>query len=592
MPDASAGAAIDVASTYQQVALGLIHPSPTNPRKTFDRGRIEELAASMKDHGLAQPILVRPSKTQAGFELIAGERRWRAATELQWESIACIVRDLDDRQTLEIQVIENLQRDDLHELEEAEGYEQLMKAAQYSADQVAIKIGKSRSYVFGRLKLLALCPKAREAFRSGEIDGSKALLIARIPHDKLQLDALKEIGDDTVSYRRAAELVHRDFTLRLDQAPFKTDDALLVKEAGPCSTCPKRTGNQPELFGDVKSADICTDPLCFASKRTAHSKKAVAEAKAAGAKVIEGREAKKILPYDSPRYVQNGFTAADSTVYDDPKQRKASAIAKEAGIEPVLVVHPASGVLVETFDEKKVHAAAKKAAAATRGTDTKAQSTNAKLKLAKAYREKLFLSVTEAARGRLTTEDWVMVAQYVVRSMWHDSLRRLAKLRDWDKAWIAYGGRDELDAAIAAMSPDDIALLLFQAPLLSDLHVNEHSVDNAKPETLEAVAKRFDVDAAAIKRDVAAELTPKKVAKQTSAKKGTAKDATARPTAWPQLEAKAGPVKYRNDATGETWSGRGKAPKWIEGKDRAPYLVATPAPMSAEPSEQPVQEAV
>jgi len=180
---------------------------------------------------------------------------------------------------LDIQITENLQRDDLTELEEAEGYQALMQLTGLNAEQVGAKIGKSRAYVYTRLKLLDLCTDVRQALRDKKLEATTATLLARIPNEKLQIKALNEVlkgqwdgdGYATMSYRQAAAHVQREYMLALDKATFDIKAVDLLPAAGACSACPKRTGAEPELFADVKSADVCTDPVCFHKKEDAHT---------------------------------------------------------------------------------------------------------------------------------------------------------------------------------------------------------------------------------------------------------------------------------------------------------------------------------
>ena len=155
------------------IELPLIEPSLTNPRKTFNEAKLQELADSIKASGVHQPILVRklpgarvadtsfepggcrPREVRPVYEIVSGERRYRASKMAGADTIPALIRELGDDQVLEVQIIENLQRDDLTELEEAEGYEALMQHSGLSADQVGAKIGKSRSYAkLAKLRLL------------------------------------------------------------------------------------------------------------------------------------------------------------------------------------------------------------------------------------------------------------------------------------------------------------------------------------------------------------------------------------------------------------------------------------------------------
>ena len=188
------------AETFAQLPLAAIVSSLTNPRKTFHAERLQELAESIQASGVHQPILVRPlpgdrvleTPREVTHEIVAGERRYRASVLAGAPTIPALIRPLTDAQALEIQLVENLQRDDLTVLEEAEGYELLRATTGISAEDLATKIGRSKRYVFNRLKLLDLCQAGKDALRAGHIDASRALLIATIPSATQQQKALKE----------------------------------------------------------------------------------------------------------------------------------------------------------------------------------------------------------------------------------------------------------------------------------------------------------------------------------------------------------------------------------------------------------------
>lgn len=350
-------------TTLIQIAPALIARSLTNPRKTFDQAKLAELAESIKASGLHQPVLVRPLpagriEDTAGMsprpthELVVGERRLRASTMAEQGEIPAIVRELSDAEALEIQVIENLQRDDLAALEEAEGYEHLMQQCGLNADQVAEKIGKSRSYVYARLKLLDACAPVRDALRAGTIDASRTLAIARIPNDQLQAKALKEItrvggwnGAEPMSYRAALDHIQREYMLRLSDARFSIKDETLLPEAGACKACPKRTGANPDLFADVKGADVCTDPPCFRKKDQAHADRELAEAQANGHTVVAGREAKQLMPHSWSDRVE-GHLRLDAKEDGPEGQTLRKALSKQLAsgeLKPVMVANPHKG---------------------------------------------------------------------------------------------------------------------------------------------------------------------------------------------------------------------------------------------------------
>jgi ParB/RepB/Spo0J family partition protein len=165
-------------ATYEVLELGRIHESPLNPRRTYDPAKLQELAASIRAKGIITPLLVRPNGK--GFEIASGHRRRRAAELAGVATAPCLIRAMDDAEFVEILNIENLQREDLTPLEEAEGYRLLMTKAGYSVERIAERIGKSDKYVYDRVKLLALIPEAQTLLRAEKITAGHAILLARL----------------------------------------------------------------------------------------------------------------------------------------------------------------------------------------------------------------------------------------------------------------------------------------------------------------------------------------------------------------------------------------------------------------------------
>ena len=306
------------------IPIDLLAPSLTNPRKHFDADQLGELASSIRAHGLISPILVRPRGVRHAsgeqlYEIVTGERRWRASQLAEQPSVMAIVRELSDFDAREIQLIENLARTDLHPLEEAEGYEALLRKPDglqgyATVDELAARIGKSRRYVANRLALCKLLPEAREAFHAGTLSTSNALLLAGIGAAR-QPQVLAEIvhgeGGEPWSYRQAAEHVQHYYMLPLGGARFDREDAKLVPAAGPCTLCPKRSGANPDLFDYVKSADVCTDPPCFEAKTRAHGAQLLAQATQAGVRVLTGAAARKVMPYSEHSLDGTGYLVLD-----------------------------------------------------------------------------------------------------------------------------------------------------------------------------------------------------------------------------------------------------------------------------------------
>lgn len=359
---------------FAHTPLAIITPSPTNPRKTFNPTKLAELAESIKASGVHQPVLVRPlpgsrvADTERGvqFELVCGERRLRASVMAGVDTIPAMIRDLTDEQAREIQIIENLQRDDLTELEEAEGYQQLMEHTGLNADGVAAKIGKSRAYVYSRTKLLDLGVDGRTALREGKIDASRAILIARIPDSKLQLKALEYATTpqgypaDNPSVRVLQNWLKDNVMLKLEHAIFDIKDSRLVADAGNCTACPKRTGANPDLFIDVGSADICTDPACFHGKEQAHRNQMFKKAESKGMRVVQGKEALEMLNGQQWReepddYLDLGQLRPDLGQAGDKVKSLGEILGNEAPA-PILFIHPRTQAMIEMVPTEQAQA--------------------------------------------------------------------------------------------------------------------------------------------------------------------------------------------------------------------------------------------
>jgi ParB family chromosome partitioning protein len=256
--------------------LGEIKPSPLNPRKLRDEKTLKDLAASIAEKGVIEPILVRPKAEPTNdtrYEIVCGERRFLASQIAGKAEIPAILHEMDDRQVLETQVIENLQRADIHELDEAEGYRRLIEMNHgYTPEVISEKVSKAKAYVYGRLQLLKLADALKALFYKGQMNVSVASRIARL-QEKDQVACAKHFGRDEdgifrASIRDVDHWIESNVLLNLDSASFKKDDATLYPEAGPCTACPKRTGASPLLFPDLqrKRSNTCTDPRCFEEK--------------------------------------------------------------------------------------------------------------------------------------------------------------------------------------------------------------------------------------------------------------------------------------------------------------------------------------
>lgn len=196
---------VDTRERVLRIQLDQIRPSPLQPRKHFPPEALEELAASIKEQGIVQPLIVRDRQTH--YELIAGERRWRAAQLLKLAEVPAIVREADDLTVLELALIENLQRENLNPMEEALGYQQLIDQFQLRQEDVATKVGKSRVAVANALRLLRLAPEIQAYVRDGRLSVGHAKVILSLTLAEQQKLAAERVIKDSLSVRAAEELV-------------------------------------------------------------------------------------------------------------------------------------------------------------------------------------------------------------------------------------------------------------------------------------------------------------------------------------------------------------------------------------------------
>ncbi|MDQ8206200.1 ParB/RepB/Spo0J family partition protein [Coraliomargarita sp. SDUM461003] len=289
------------------INVGSLVASATN-RKFFDADRLDELAANISEVGILQPLLVRPLDDDR-FEIVFGERRWRAAKLAGLESVECRVRELSDTEALELQVVENLQREDVDPVEEAQMLRMMLNLEQdgervYTTVSLGEKIGKSKHYVSQRVLLAQLPRPIADALRTGKIQAKTAELIGRIPNKSTR----KEVGDfvlkGDLTFKATKELIQRSYVRSLKSAPFDRESVDLCPQAGACGECPKRTGNMD--LEDVRDGWVCCDMDCFRAKCEASWERQTAKAREAGMAVLSDEESRSLfvdgrhLNYDAP----------------------------------------------------------------------------------------------------------------------------------------------------------------------------------------------------------------------------------------------------------------------------------------------------
>jgi ParB family transcriptional regulator, chromosome partitioning protein len=195
-------------ATVRQVPLDLLEPNPFQPRSSIDPAALEELAQSIRLRGILQPLLVRPHPATDGrYQIVAGERRWRAAGAAGLHEVPALVNEMTDTEAAAVALVENLQRQDLNAMDEAEGYARLLTQFEFTQEALGQAIGKSRSHVANTLRLLNLPDGVKEALRKGEISAghARALLAHPLPDS-----ALREVIDRQLSVRQTEALATRD----------------------------------------------------------------------------------------------------------------------------------------------------------------------------------------------------------------------------------------------------------------------------------------------------------------------------------------------------------------------------------------------
>lgn len=365
-------------NTYAQCPTALIVKSLTN-RKHFDADALQALSSNIKARGIDQPIIIRAlpghrlaetfdvpkGQPKPTHEIVSGERRYRAAVMAGLVQVPVIMRQYTDLEAIEAQLVENIQRESLSELDEAEGFELWLQQPGMSVDLVTEKISKSRRYVFSRLQLLKLQPETKTALRAGQIDVSRALLLAPVHDPKLQIKALAyaankgDGGNGTVpSVRDLQVWLRQNVMLDLLRAPFQITAANLVPLAGSCKSCPKRTGADPDMFSHVDGADICTDPPCYALKAEAHHALGESIAKSRGMRYVHGHEAKTIC-YEKSSTL-NGYSPLSQVRDDAGGQRLDKLLGgnSKAPIEgAVLIENPFTRELIPAIPTAEAEAA-------------------------------------------------------------------------------------------------------------------------------------------------------------------------------------------------------------------------------------------
>lgn len=511
--------------TATAVTLPLEHLllSNTNPRKHRDDKEQAELVASIQQHGILTPLLVRPApadrgaahglRTAGGYVIVAGSRRYHAAKSLKLKEVPVQIREMTDELALELQVIENLQRAGIHPLDEAEGFRVFERELKMTAKNIAEKVSKSESYVLRRMKLADLISDAKKVCYDGKLSLEHAMLFSRLTaadqETTLRWILHQARHRDHVTVAELREHIEEELMLELSEAPFSKTDATLFAKAGSCVDCPKRTGANKLLFADVQGKDRCTDAACFQTKVNAHV-----------SRIIEGHEAKKTplvlltgkQSYEKDRLAQ-GYKGWP--VLHDGQFRTAAAKSCP-NVKMGIVVeggwrHKAGEQFHVCAESKcKVHAHSS-SGGSSYGRSPAEKARIKKQALVKVQRGATLHAVMEKVKD-LNEADYRLLADDAWESMSFDEQREFL----FHVGWLTVRkGSGKLDLRkigrnkIRELPLAEVPRFLMRSALFG--HVDRTHYYSSDPgDKLKLTAKRYKVNAGAIARKVSAELAAKR----------------------------------------------------------------------------------
>jgi ParB/RepB/Spo0J family partition protein len=559
---------------FQMVPINELRESPHNPRKHFNQAKLQELADSIFETGyVITPLIVRQFgvSMQLGtptpvYEIGAGHRRFRAAKMAGIEQLPVRILDLDDRAFRELLTIENVQREDVHPIEEADGYNELLYRNKLTIPELAAKVGKSEAYVRGRLELCDLIPVVRESFLQDNITIGHARLISRVPKDR-QEDALKACFE-TWGDRGLIGVAHFRNSLRvmlkgrdLKGAAFDLADPTLKADAGACTACPKCSEPQRSLIGDLKGA-LCLDGACYSQKLNAHIQRGLSQGLVAistahhapiNADVLPPSKYVEVGPdQDALREVKEQIEETEAGEDVDPKEREreltmlreelASLEAESAGCEfskPALIVEESYGGKIgtttkicaeptcpihgERIQNQAVYGGGKGTA------DPKEEAAKAKRELERKADKLMRRRAWEAIQhGLAAPEADFYVLQIAAHNLIHMANNDFCKAFGLEVEKGQWAG-EVVKQWLAKADQEDLIRFIVLAGLsragLNEFYNNDESEEW---KIFERTADLFDVDLAKLRKQALAELKGKadKPAKKAAAKK-TAKPAKA-----------------------------------------------------------------
>ncbi len=548
---------------FLSIALDRIQRSNYNPRTHFDDAKLKELADSIKEKGVLEPILVRSvdrvpieggeydeTSAQPFYEIVAGERRYRAAKLAGLSEIPVIVRDLSDQEAAEIAIVENAQRADLTPVEEARGFKTLIEQFGYTTEDAAVKMGLSPKTVAQRIRLLRLPGKALDAIESGKLSLGSADYLARMDNDKLREEATKKALDNRyqgegMTPRDTLHMIRHQFMTDLSKAPFPTTDKTLIPEAGACNTCPHQSGSKGNLFGEIKEKNLCQNIACFGKKKEIYNDRLLQEAKSQNLKILSKEETKKIFPYAGYSGAQISHDAKfvdanEKFTFDHAAKKRTYRQLVGSNVEPVVAVDGA-GQVRHLYPKALVQKELKTAGFTSATVSAKPEKSASEIKRerqakadAAAMLEALKLARASAAcmvpKFATTGQSgiWKTIAQGYLGGVWDDTLKTFIKVFEIEpiKGQYGSGNAEAVRKWLAGASDTDsyIACLV-----ISLIRLSGYDSDGSKKQALNAAFDVLGIDFAALQDEQLQLLEAK--AKPASTKPGKATKAAKSKTA-------------------------------------------------------------
>ena len=508
-------------SEYRDIPVAALTESASNPRKRFNETSLSELAASFKTQGVLAPLLVR-ELGESKYEVIAGARRLRAAKLAELEKVPVRIVKLTDAEAIEAQCVENLQREDIHPLEEALGFKSLLELGEpYNIAHIAARAGKNEAYIYGRLKLADLIPPVAEAFLKDQVTIGHALLIAKLQASQQQeafaaafrgMWTSQGNSQVLIPVRELAAWIESNILLQLASVAFDKQDETLVPSAGSCVHCPKRTGFNTLLFADVRK-DSCTDPNCFRAKVDAHIARTM-ENKPELVQISSAWSTREGAPLGRNRYVElqikkpraNGSTAKQPAI-QQPCDKMTEAIVMDGGTR---------GQIVKVCADPncRVHHPNTPSPQQAERERAEERKRIEKEKLAVTTRHRVLATILQRVSPPLKKADLLAVAYHLIGHLSYSQVPALAKRHKVEAKKNSASAQELLVKRVSAYDEAELCKLLLEISLLDSAY---QRFTASRGDVLMDAAKRYRVDTEKLQKAVAAEVAAK-LDKKTKAK--------------------------------------------------------------------------